>query len=186
MRLQGLCRRKELAARRPPQFPNSLSLGEIPSTCLGPPSERLTRDVANSLASFLRSSAQRLLQNRDDHEKAEVELTLIDYVSRLKTFGQTPSSKPASLEPLRLADHLVKTMVSSGLLRNRSNLRQALLLGLDATLPHWIPFCKTRVCFAVGEEWPRFACRLKLFTSKRVPLSGLTRRRSCFRDRRFA
>jgi hypothetical protein len=117
------------------EFRTSLSQG---STFLGTPSKPLTRDSANSLASFLRASAHRLFENRDEHEQAELELTLIDYVARLKCFGKTPTQAGATnVEPLRKADQLVKTLIASGLLRNRNKLRLALCLGLDAALPHW-------------------------------------------------
>jgi hypothetical protein len=98
-----------------------------------------TTTNASELANFLRASAEVLIHGKGPEERAELEITLEGFVARLQNFSGTFGSPAVvrRLEPLKQADHVVKILMTSGLLRNRSGLKRALCLGLDATLPHW-------------------------------------------------
>ncbi len=82
----------------------------------------------------------------DDDERAEMELTLQEHVLQLKSFAASDErmmhSAHIRMTEYERANQLVKTLVASGLLRNRGNVRRALFLGIEAALPHWTNLCQ--------------------------------------------
>jgi hypothetical protein len=103
------------------------------------------------MVTFLRAAAPELLATVELEERAELDLTLQEHVARLMHFASGIASSSAdSVSPLRRADQLVKTLIASGLLRNRGSLKKALYMGLEAALPHWILFSKTAHVFSMN------------------------------------
>lgn len=119
----------------------SSSAGMLPSHVAGLPDCPFTESDARDAATFLRASVGRLLAERDPDDRAVTELAVMSMVSKLDHFSTArflvKHDKASASNREAFANKLVKTLVVSGLLRNRSDLRRALLLGLDASLPCW-------------------------------------------------
>ena len=111
---------------------------------LGTVRRPFTADNARDLAALLRDVAPRLLDPLAGELRAELELILQDNVLGLLSFGQSAEHKKGlpQASAMEKANQLVKTLVMSGLLRSRHNLRRALFLSIDAALPTWSNLCQ--------------------------------------------